>query len=191
MSLEVKINKVVEFLALEKSSAVMEKLDKVESRYIKDLKVSLSTALLQAEELSEREAYAIALSVAVVERNESLINGFTSKFKEEGGTDEELAEVISCTSLLSANNVLYRFRHFTEKETYQKQPAKIRMGIMMRPILGKEFFELLSLAVSAVNGCELCVKSHEESLINLGTSEKRVWESIRIASVVNSLSKLF
>ena len=169
----------------------MVKLDKVESRYIKDLKLSLSTALLQSEELAEREAYAIALSVAVVERNESLIDCFTVKFKEEGATNEELAEVISCASLLSANNVLYRFRHFMEKEAYQKQPAKIRMGIMVRPILGKEFFELLSLAVSAVNGCELCVKSHEQSLIELGASKKRIWESIRIASVVNSLSKLF
>jgi alkyl hydroperoxide reductase subunit D len=64
------------------------------------------------------------------------------------------------------------------------------MNTMMKPVLGKEFFELISLAVSAVNGCELCVNAHEHSLVELGTSEERIWESIRIASIVTSAGKL-
>ncbi len=52
----------------------------------------------------------------------------------------------------------------------------------------KEFFELMSIAVSAVNGCEMCVKSHEVSLIGLGTSEERVFDAMRLSSVVKSMS---
>ena len=48
----------------------------------------------------------------------------------------------------------------------------------------------MSLAVSAVNGCEMCVKSHEHSLIELGSREERIFESIRLAGVITSLSKV-
>ena len=62
---------------------------------------------------------------------------------------------------------------------------------MMKPVLGKELFELISLAVSAVNGCELCVNSHEASLIQLGSAEERIFDAVRIASVITSISKLY
>jgi alkyl hydroperoxide reductase subunit D len=85
---------------------------------------------------------------------------------------------------------LYRFRHFVEKEVYNNAPARLRMNIMMNPVLGKEFFELVSLAVSAVNGCEMCVKSHEQSVLAAGSNESKIWDAIRIASIITSLGKV-
>lgn len=64
------------------------------------------------------------------------------------------------------------------------------MSIMMNPVLGKEFFELVSLVVSAVNGCEACVRSHEESILKQGSSETRIFDAIRLASVVKGLITL-
>jgi alkyl hydroperoxide reductase subunit D len=64
------------------------------------------------------------------------------------------------------------------------------MNIMGRPVSGKEFFELISLAVSAVNGCEMCVSAHEASLIELGSKEDRIFEAVRLASVITSVSKI-
>jgi len=43
------------------------------------------------------------------------------------------------------------------------------MSVMDNPVMGKDFFELMSLTVSALNVCEMCVASHEDSLIKLGT----------------------
>jgi lipoyl-dependent peroxiredoxin subunit D len=76
------------------------------------------------------------------------------------------------------------------KESYNNSPGRIRMNIMMKPSTGKEFFELASLAVSAINGCELCVTSHEASLIHLASSEQRIWDAIRLSSVMASLDRL-
>jgi alkyl hydroperoxide reductase subunit D len=109
---------------------------------------------------------------------------------EEGSTPEEVAEAVACASLLAANNVLYRFRHFTGKEKYMELRPSLRMNIMMNPATGKELFELMSLAVSALNGCEQCVKSHEASLIGLGSIEERIWDAVRIASVVVSMDRV-
>ena len=168
-------------------SADLNLLQKADSRYLKDIKVSLSTAI-NTESLTKKEAYFIALSIAANEKNETLKNAFLGKAVEEGATEKEIAEVLACTSLMNANNVYYRFRHFMHDEFYDTAQAGIRMGIMASPVLGKEFFELLSTAVSAVNGCQMCVTSHEKTLLGHGTTKQRIHDAVRLAAVIKSLS---
>jgi lipoyl-dependent peroxiredoxin subunit D len=169
-----------------------ESLDVLEagkSRYLADLKINFKNSL-ESEFLTKKEIMLLGVALAVNAANNVLRGFFHSKAQAEGATPEELAEAIACASLLSANNVFYRFRHFMNKEKYNEIPARIKMNIMARPVSGKEFFELISLAVSAVNGCEMCVKSHESSLIELGSKEERVFEAVRLAAVITSLSKV-
>jgi alkyl hydroperoxide reductase subunit D len=169
---------------------VLEALAQTDSRYLRDLKINVGNVLNNSQTLSKKETALLALSVAVNEKYQSLIDAFTSIAKQEGATDAEVSETIACTSLLNTNNVFYRFRHFVGKEYYQQTQPGIRMSIMMNPVLGKEFFELVSLAVSALNGCELCVRSHEESVLNHGSSEPRIFDAIRLASVIKGLITL-
>ena len=156
------------------------------NRYLKDLKLNLSTAL-NAESLEKKEAYLIAFAVAVNEKNTALQQSFEQRALEQGATAAEVAEVTSCTSLMNANNVYYRFRHFMNDEFYDKAQAGIRMSIMANPVLGKELFELISLVVSAVNGCSLCVTSHEAALLKHGTSKQRIHDAVRLGAVIKSL----
>lgn len=160
-----------------------------DSRYLRDLKINISNAL-QAESLTRREAYLIAFSVAVNEKNILLQNAFIAKAKEEEATDKDIAEVISCTSLMNANNVYYRFRHFMNEEFYTNAQAGIRMSIMANPILGKELFEIISLVVSSINGCEMCVTSHEKNIVLHGASKQKIHDAVRLGAVVKSLSVL-
>jgi alkyl hydroperoxide reductase subunit D len=157
-----------------------------DARYLKDLKINISNAL-DAGTLNKKEAYLIGLAVAVNEKQVALQAAFEKLAQEQGATEKEIAEVISCTSLMNANNVFYRFRHFVNKEYYTNTPAGIRMSIMANPVVGKEFFELLSLVVSALNGCEMCVTSHEEALLKHGTEQQRILEAVRLGAVLRSL----
>lgn len=160
-----------------------------ETKYLRDLRVNVKN-VLSSTNFQSKEPYLLALAVAVNEKNEILIKSFSDKAKELGTTDAELAETYACASQLAANNVFYRFRHFTKESNsvYQTMPAGLKMNVMMSPVLGKEFFELMSLVVSAVNGCESCVNSHEESVRKLGSSDSRIFDSIRLASVIRGLS---
>lgn len=160
-----------------------------ESRYLKDLRMNLS-GMKRVKELSAKEQALIGLAVANNEGNSIVQRSFTTRAETEGASQEEIAEALACSSLMSANNILYRFRHFMGRDSYEKMPAGLRMNIMSKPVLGKEFFELISTAVSAVNGCERCVQSHEASLLQLGTSEKRIWGAIRLSAIVVSLCKV-
>jgi alkyl hydroperoxide reductase subunit D len=154
-------------------------LETGESRYLRDLKLNL-TSTLTSEHLSTKECALIGLSTAIN----------TKYAEEQGATAAETAEAAGCASLLASNNIFYRFRHFTQKEKYTQIPARIRMQLMMKPVTGKEFFELMSLAISAVNGCEMCVNAHEDSLIKLGTVEERIFDAVRIASLVTATGKI-
>lgn len=164
-------------------------LENGESRYLRDMKLNF-TSTLTSEHLSTKECALLGLSVAVNNNNLPLTAFYTRYAEEQGATAADTAEAAGCASLLASNNVFYRFRHFTQKEKYNKIPARIRMQLMMKPVTGKEFFELMSLAISAVNGCEMCVNAHEDSLIKMATTEERIFDAVRIASLVTATGKI-
>ena len=181
----------LEYLKVENDfrSDSLDLLEEGKSRYAADLKLNFKN-LFETELLTRKEIGLLGVALAVNANNAILKSFFATQALEAEATAPEIAEAVGCASLLSANNVLYRFRHFVHKDKYNEIPARIKMNIMGRPVNGKEFFELMSLAVSAVNGCEMCVKAHENSLIELGTKEERIFEAVRIASVITSTSKI-
>lgn len=181
----------LDFLNLDKdySSPALDLLEDGKSRYLADLKINFKNSF-ESEFLSKKEIALLGVALAVNANHRILLEFFTRNASEEEATAEQIAEAVACASLLSANNVFYRFRHFMNKEKYNEIPARIKMNIMGRPVNGKEFFELISLAVSAVNACEMCVKSHEASLRELATKEERIFESVRLAAVITSLTKI-
>lgn len=156
-------------------------------KYLRDLKLNV-LGMLNSKNLSKKEAYLIGLSVAVNQGCDVLMNGMEQLSLKAGATAEEIAETHACVSLMNTNNVLYRFRHFMEgNEYYSKTPAGLRMSIMMTPAMGKQLFEMISLVVSALNGCEQCVTSHEASVKGQGAEEAKIYDAIRIGASIKSL----
>lgn len=166
----------------------LEKLAAADNRFLKDLKLNIG-AVLKSTNINKKEAYLLALSVAANEKSAVLILAFETLARNEGATDAEIAEVHACTALMNTNNIFYRFRHYLpQNQYYNNTPAGLRMSIMMNPVLGKELFELTSLVVSALNGCELCVTSHEASVKQHGATEARIYDAIRLGAVIKSLA---
>jgi alkyl hydroperoxide reductase subunit D len=158
-------------------------------KYIRDLKINTLNAL-KFQHLTEKESILIFLAVAINQNNRLLIDKLIEKAKKLTISDNEIAEIFSLVSLLNINNVYYRFRHFIEKDFYNLANPGIKMSIMMNPLLGKELFELLSLCVSAINGCEMCVKSHEASVIQHGASQEKIHDAIRATAIVKGFCTL-
>lgn len=169
------------------TSQSLERLAATDSKYLRDLKLNVA-GVLKSKNLNTKEAALLALATAVNEKNKALVTAFEKLAGNEGATAEEISETHACASLLSLNNVFYRFRHYMKGNGYYNDtPAGIRMSIMMAPVMGKELFELMSLAVSALNGCEQCVTSHEHSVREAGAGEAKVYDTIRLAAVIKSL----
>ena len=160
-----------------------------ESKYLKDLLQNYSRVERSAE-LTAKEQALLSYAVAANGNHERLQIVFAQKARAEGAPETEIAEALACASLLSANNVLYRFRHYMDSNSYNRMPAGLRMNVKNDPIMGEELFELISTIISVINGCELCVEAHEATLRTLGTSEKKIWAAVRLSGVVTSLCKV-
>ncbi|MCW3120812.1 MAG: alkylhydroperoxidase AhpD family core domain protein [Flavipsychrobacter sp.] len=157
------------------------------SRYLKDLKLNVSSTL-GSKNMTRKEAYMLALSITITQKHNELTVAFERLAKNEGATDEEIGETHACASIMGVNNIFYRFRHYMhDVEFYNKQPAGLRMSVLMNPVMGKGLFELMSLVVSAVNGCERCVVSHEASVKEHGADEPRIYDAIRLGAVIKGL----
>jgi lipoyl-dependent peroxiredoxin subunit D len=191
MSLIETRNDLLKDLNLDENASIsnLDAMSNGETRFLRDLRINVKN-ILASDNFTPKEAYLLAASVAINEKNKVLADSFISSASAAGATEAEVAETYACTATLAANNVFYRFKHFIKgtNSDYENMPAGIKMNIMMSPVLGKELFELMSLAVSALNGCESCVNSHEASLRKLGTSKERIFDAIKLAAIIKSLT---
>jgi len=157
--------------------------------YAKDLSLNLSSVLTTqgAPGLSEEQILGTALACAYASRDASI----TADFDQAVGdvvTPEIREAARGAASLMGMNNVYYRFLHLAGDKDYMTMPARLRMNLLRDPGVSKEDFELYCLAVSAINGCGLCVESHEKTLRKAGVSREAIQSAVRIGAVVHAVS---
>jgi len=150
----------------------------------RDIKLNLQS-VLQPGALSPAQRWGVAIASAVAARNPSLRDAVIHDARAEVGPDV-IDDAIAAAALMAMNNVYYRFRHLVGKESYSQMPARLRMQRIAKPMTNKADFELFCLAVSAINGCEMCIRSHEQVVLQGGLSEEQVHDAVRIAATVNA-----
>ena len=158
--------------------------------YARDLQLNLGTVLTPAGApgLSERQIWAVALAAASASRNAE----FTRRLQALAAQHLDAAHVSAAhaaAAVMAMNNVYYRFLHLVEDEEYRKLPARLRMSVIGNPGIAKADFELLALAVSAINGCGSCVASHERQVRQHGLSREAVQSAVRIAATVHAVAR--
>ncbi|HYC62237.1 MAG TPA: carboxymuconolactone decarboxylase family protein [Thermoanaerobaculia bacterium] len=152
----------------------------------KDIKLNLQS-VLQPGALTPAQRWGVAIASAIATRNERLRDAIVNEARAEV-TAGVIDDALAAAALMAMNNVYYRFRHMVGKESYSQMPARLRMQRIVKPASNKIDFELFCLAVSAINACEMCIRSHEDVVIKGGLSEEQVHDAIRIAATVNAAS---
>ncbi len=150
----------------------------------KDIRLNLSSVLQQST-LSGAQKFGVALAVAHSTRNASLVAAIAAAGGAEL-TPQVASDAQAAAALMAMNNVYYRFRHMVGKPEYEQLPPRLRMQRLASPASNKLDFELFALAVSAVGGCESCVRAHERVVTEAGLSAAQVNDAIRIAATVNA-----
>jgi lipoyl-dependent peroxiredoxin subunit D len=153
----------------------------------KDTRLNIQS-VLQVESLNPEQRWGVAVGCAYAARNERLKQAMLHEAREALGNTAEavIEDARAAASLMGMNNIYYRFRHMVEKEAYTTKRPGLRMNRMVQVLTNKVDFELICLAVSAINGCETCVQSHERVVLEGGISEDQVHDAIRIASVIHA-----
>lgn len=152
----------------------------------RDQRLNLASVLGDGA-LTMEQRLGVALACAFAARNAELRDALLAD-AGAGAGEAWIDDARAAASLMAMNNVYYRTRHMLGKSEYAALPARLRMTRMANPRTSKRDFEMMCLAVSAVNGCETCVRSHEKSLVELGASEAMVHDAVRIAAVVQAVA---
>jgi alkyl hydroperoxide reductase subunit D len=157
--------------------------------YARDLKLNLGSVLSTqgAPGLNERQIWSIALASAIASRNVPFARQIEALAAEKIDA-AALAGAKSAAAIMGMNNIYYRFVHLVEDKEYQSMPARLRMNVLANPGIDKNDFELLSLAVSAVNGCGMCVTAHDKTLRGHDVGREAIQSAVRIAAVVHAVA---
>lgn len=151
--------------------------------HAKDLKLNLGS-LATEPVLSQQQRAGTFVAAAIASRNTTLTQAMVAEFAPQL-SPEALAAAKAAAAIMGMNNVYYRFTHLVGGD-YPSMPAKLRMNVMARPGVEKVDFELWSLAVSAINGCGMCMESHEKVVLHGGLTKEHVQAAVRIAAVVHA-----
>jgi alkyl hydroperoxide reductase subunit D len=154
--------------------------------YAKDLRLNVGS-LVNDQTLGDQRKFGLLLACAHGSGHRPLIAAVEADV--EGKLSPEAANAArAAAAIMAMNNVYYRFVHLASNPEYGTMPARLRMNVIGSPGIEKDDFELFSLAVSAMNGCGMCIDSHERVLQQHGVKAEVIQAAARVAAVIKAVA---
>jgi alkyl hydroperoxide reductase subunit D len=157
--------------------------------YAKDIRLNVSNLFgnIAQTGLTENQFYGTTLAIAYSVKNKQILEAILTEGEAYITPESHQAAKIAAT-LMAMNNVYYRAIHLAGNKELSLLPANLRMNGMANPGVSKADFELFALAVSALNGCGMCIHSHVAQLEEAGLSKAAIQSTLRIAAVLNAVA---
>ena len=152
--------------------------------YAKDIRLNLNS-LAGDQTLGDQRKYGLLLSTAHGSGYKPLVDAAEAECAAKL-TPEATTAARAAAAIMAMNNVYYRFVHLASNKEYGALPAKLRMNVIGAPGIDKADFELFCLAVSAQNGCGMCIDAHEKVLKGHGVPADVIQSAARFASVMTA-----
>lgn len=162
----------------------IEALREIIPDYAKDIRLNLGT-LAGETSLTNQQKWGAFYASALAARSATVIRAINEEV-EGKLTPEAQNAAKAAAAIMAMNNVYYRATHLMQADDYRKMPAKLRMNIIASPGVEKTDFELWALAVSAINGCGMCMDSHEKVVRKAGLTTEQIQAALRIAACVHA-----
>ena len=154
--------------------------------YAKDIRLNAGS-ILSDQLMAQERKLGLLLACAHGSGYKPLVEAAEAEIA--GKLSDEVANAArGAAAVMAMNNVYYRFVHLVANPEYGTMPARLRMNIIGSHGIPKDEFELMSLAVSAMNGCGMCIDSHERVLLEHGVKPDAIQSAVRIAAVMKALA---
>jgi alkyl hydroperoxide reductase subunit D len=152
--------------------------------YAKDIKLNLSNVAASTL-LKPTQLWGALLAAALGARNADVIAAVAAEARTKL-TPQAESTARTAAAIMAMNNVYYRSIHLLADPEYGRMPARLRMNALANPGVDKVDFELWCLAISAVNGCGMCLEAHARELTGKGVGRDAIQEALRVAAVVHA-----
>lgn len=172
-----------------------EVLDHIPKQTVRDAALNLARALDgDSTVLSRADRLLIGYAVAVAKVGCSN-GGFSAWIAEAAGASGKTADDIEAAAAVALTcatyNGYYKFRSVVaDPKPFEAFSPALRATPFLRSSLGKTMVELISVAVSVVNGCSSCVNGHIDAVMGAGLANPHatIDEVVRINAVVSALA---
>ena len=154
--------------------------------YAKDQRLNVSS-LIAEQLLTDQQKWGTFVACAHACGYKPLVDAVEAEAADKL-TPEAMNAAKAAASVMAMNNIYYRFTHLVGNEEFTTMRAGLRMNVMANPGCDKLDFELASLAVSAVNGCGMCMESHEKTLQKHSVPSAAIQSAVRIAAVLHAVA---
>lgn len=152
--------------------------------YARDIRSNVD-AILRDETLNPQRKYGLFLACAHGTGYKPLVEA--TEAEAAGKLSPAAADAArGAAAVMAMTNVYFRFVHLASNQDYAQMPAKLRMNLVGSPGIEKVDFELFGLAVSAMNGCGLCIDSHEKVVRQHNVAPEIVQTAARIAAILKA-----
>jgi alkyl hydroperoxide reductase subunit D len=152
--------------------------------YAKDIRLNLNS-LAGDQTLGDQRKYGLLLSTAHGSGHKPLVEAAEAECTPHLSPEAANA-ARAAAAVMAMNNVYYRFTHLASNKEYGTLPAKLRMNVIGAPGIDKADFELFCLAVSAQNGCGMCIDAHEKVLKGHGVTADVIQAAARFGAVMTA-----
>ena len=157
--------------------------------YAKDISLNLGS-LASETLLNDQQKWGCFLASAHAIGVAPVVKAIEAAADAAGLSAEAKTAAKAAAAIMGMNNVYYRSLHLLSNGEYKTLPARLRMNVLANPGVDKVDFELWSTAVSAINGCGMCLDAHEAELKKHGVPTANIQAALRIAAVVNAASRV-
>ncbi len=140
--------------------------------------------------LTDQQKWGAFLASAHAVGEPAVIQAVEASAAQAGLSQPAREAAKAAAAIMGMNNVYYRSLHLLSNGEYKALPARLRMNVLANPGVEKVDFELWSTAVSAINGCGMCLDAHEAELKAHGVPATSIQAALRIAAVVNAVSRV-
>ncbi|MFC4729664.1 carboxymuconolactone decarboxylase family protein [Coralloluteibacterium thermophilus] len=157
--------------------------------YAQDLRRNFEQVLAEAGSpgLDRRQIAAVALASGIAARYTGLSRALDA-FAADVLDERERCGVRAAAGTMGMTNIYYRFTHLVSNREYAEMRFGLRTSVLQSPGIDRVSFELAALAVSAINGCGICVDAHERGLREHGMPIEGIQSAVRIAAVVHAVA---
>ncbi len=140
-----------------------------------------------SELLTATQTWGVILASAYTTRNNRLI-----KVMENAASAHINATTINAArmaaSVMSMNNVYWRFWHYVDDKDYLQIKSDLAQESFHSHGIEDIDFEMMCLAVSDINICSGCLRTHSRGLLREGVAKEQVMHIVRLAATVHGMA---
>lgn len=152
--------------------------------FLQDFYMNYKKFVWTAGKLDVRTKAIIALAVSANAGCDRWIDACSTRCRELGLEEQQLAEVLAVGATNSMYNTFFKFRDLSGSDVFNGMSVGLRAHTFSNTSLDEQTVELINIAISDLNACKPCTSGHVTKARDLGISDEAIMETVQCAATM-------